>query len=55
MQIDRFDEPVQMTVSLAGSGGYGDPGGRDRAAIEADLEAGIITPESARADYGYDD
>ena len=36
----------------AGGGGWGDPGKRDRAAIEADLRNGKITPERAERDYG---
>ena len=38
---------------MPGGGGYGDPHQRDRAAIERDLLDGLITPEHARARYGY--
>ncbi len=44
----------RLRLSLPGGGGYGDPSGRPKQDIEADLEAGLITPEQAKADYGYD-
>ncbi len=42
----------RLRLSLPGGGGYGDPQARDRAAVEADLRAGYISPEQAREDYG---
>ena len=36
----------------AGAGGWGDPAGRDPAAVAADLADGKISPERAEADYG---
>jgi N-methylhydantoinase B len=42
----------RLRLSLPGGGGYGDPRGRDTAAVAADLEAGLIDTESARQDYG---
>ena len=36
----------------AGAGGWGDPAGRDPAAVAADLTDGKISPERAEADYG---
>ncbi|MDA4844381.1 hydantoinase B/oxoprolinase family protein [Hoeflea poritis] len=45
----------RLRLSLPGGGGYGDPKRRDRARVAADLEAGMITPEQAKVDYGYDD
>ena len=36
----------------AGAGGWGDPAGRDAAAVAADLADGKISPERAEADYG---
>ena len=41
-----------VSVRTPGSGGYGDPGTRDRRMIIHDLEEGMITPESAIRDYG---
>ena len=35
----------------AGGGGYGPPTERPRAAIEADLAEGFITPDAAARDY----
>ncbi|HZF76878.1 MAG TPA: hydantoinase B/oxoprolinase family protein [Acetobacteraceae bacterium] len=37
-----------------GGGGFGPPRERDRAAIEADLRDGYVTPEAAARDYGTD-
>ena len=45
----------RLRLCLPGGGGYGDPAKRDRARVAADLEAGTITPEQAKADYGYED
>jgi N-methylhydantoinase B/oxoprolinase/acetone carboxylase alpha subunit len=39
-------------MDCAGGGGYGDPGGRDRALVEGDLREGKVTPEGAERDYG---
>lgn len=43
-----------LKLSLPGGGGFGAPRTRDRAAIEADLRAGLITAEQAKQDYGYE-
>ena len=40
-------------LTTAGGGGYGDPARRDRAAIEADIENGYVTPAAAGRDYGW--
>jgi len=40
-----------LVCELPGGGGFGDPKRRARALIEADLAAGLITAERARADY----
>ena len=40
--------------STGGGGGYGDPAKRDRAAIEADIANGDLSPEAARELYGYE-
>jgi N-methylhydantoinase B/oxoprolinase/acetone carboxylase alpha subunit len=39
-------------MDCAGGGGYGDPGGRDRALIERDVREGKVTPQGAERDYG---
>ncbi|MGP6086340.1 hydantoinase B/oxoprolinase family protein [Antarctobacter jejuensis] len=44
----------RLKLSLPGGGGYGAPENRDRASVEADLKAGLITPEQAKTDYGYE-
>jgi N-methylhydantoinase B len=41
-----------LVVELPGGGGFGDPKNRSRTMIEADLQAGLISHEAARADYG---
>jgi N-methylhydantoinase B len=43
-----------ITVSFAGGGGYGPPTERERAAIAADLRAGLITNDAAVRDYGVE-
>ena len=43
-----------LVVELPGAGGFGDPGKRARQMIEADLAAGVVTPEAARREYGYE-
>jgi N-methylhydantoinase B len=42
-----------LVVELPGGGGFGDPHKRSPEAIKADLDAGLVTPEAARNDYGY--
>ena len=48
-----FHEGDVVRLRLPGGGGHGDPARRRRERIEADLEAGYVTPEGARRDYGY--
>jgi len=36
---------------IASGGGWGDPAARSREAIASDIEAGLTSPEAARADY----
>jgi len=43
-----------LLVELPGGGGFGRPDRRERAALEADIAAGLVTVEAARRDYGYD-
>jgi N-methylhydantoinase B len=65
-RIEVNGEPISPTSSpevvfgagdvvrlvLPGGGGYGDPRRRDRELIERDLEAGYVTPEAGRREYG---
>src|SRR5262249_28459076 len=44
-----------LVMETPGGGGRGDPRRRPREQVEADLRAGLITPEAARQLYGYDD
>jgi N-methylhydantoinase B len=43
-----------LTLSFAGGGGYGPPALRERTAIAGDIDAGLVTPEAAMRDYGFD-
>jgi N-methylhydantoinase B len=43
-----------LVLELPGGGGFGSPDKRDRALLEADIAAGLVSPEAARRDYGYD-
>ncbi len=45
----------RLKLSLPGGGGYGSPADRDRASVEADLRAGLISAEQAKHDYGYEE
>ncbi|RAI58005.1 hydantoinase B/oxoprolinase family protein [Roseicella frigidaeris] len=45
-------EGAVVTVEAPGSGGYGPPAGRDRAALREDVLDGYVTAESADRDYG---
>jgi N-methylhydantoinase B len=44
----------RLIIEIAGGGGYGEPGGRDRGLVRKDLKEGLITPEEARDTYGLD-
>ena len=44
----------RLIVELPGGGGLGDPRRRDPERIRADLEAGYITAEGARRDFGFE-
>ncbi len=43
-----------LVVPAPRCGGFGNPDKRDRAALEADIAAGLVTIEAARRDNGYD-
>jgi N-methylhydantoinase B len=52
----QWIEPGQrLRLSLPGGGGYGNAEARAKDKVRADLAAGYITKEQARADYGLDD
>ena len=42
-----------LVLELPGGGGFGKPKDRDRAALVADIAAGLVSVEAARRDYGY--
>jgi len=42
-----------FTTFEAGGGGYGDPLMRERRLVEADVAAGLVSPEAAREVYGF--
>jgi N-methylhydantoinase B len=44
----------RLLLHTPGGGGIGDPRARDPAALAADLENGIVSPEAARRDYGVE-
>ena len=43
-----------LTYHAPSGAGYGDPLARDRSAVEADLLSGLVSPERAAQDYGYE-
>jgi N-methylhydantoinase B len=42
----------RLVIMTPGGGGFGDPKVRDRAAVRADLEAGLVSPKTATEIYG---
>jgi N-methylhydantoinase B len=44
----------RVTFHNAGGGGWGNPRERDARAVEHDLRRGYVSPEAARATYGYE-
>ena len=44
----------RLVVELPGGGGLGDSRRRDPERIRADLEAGYVTPEGAKRDFGFE-
>jgi 5-oxoprolinase (ATP-hydrolysing)/N-methylhydantoinase A len=49
--LTRADRIVE--VRLAGGAGYGDPRQRSAALVERDVAEGIVSPEAAERDYGW--
>lgn len=43
-----------LTLEYAGGGGYGPAAERDRAAVAADVRAGLVSERAARETYGWD-
>jgi N-methylhydantoinase B len=50
--LTRLERGDVVVMDCAGGGGFGDPGGRDRALLEGDLREGKVTTEGAERDYG---
>ncbi|QBY00776.1 hydantoinase B/oxoprolinase family protein [Rhodophyticola sp. CCM32] len=44
----------RLKLSLPGGGGYGDARQRAQDDVAADLRAGLVTPEQAKNDYGFE-
>ena len=44
--------PERLVVLTPGGAGIGDPKQRTRAEIERDVEAGLVSPDTAREVYG---
>jgi N-methylhydantoinase B len=42
-----------VRILTPGSGGMGPPHERERATVAADIDNGVVSPESAARDYGY--
>ena len=43
----------RLRLSLPGGGGYGDPKQRDKNLVKMDIEAGFVTNEQSKRDYGF--
>ena len=43
-----------LVLETPGGGGLGDPKKRERALVEADIAAGLVTKNAAKRDYGYE-
>ena len=50
---DLVPAGATLILETPGGGGMGPASSRSRAAVERDLEAGLISPAAAAADYGY--
>jgi len=52
--VEFLKQGDTVTHVSPGGGGYGNPKERDPERIRADVEAGLISPEAALRDYGFD-
>ncbi|MPZ54100.1 MAG: hydantoinase B/oxoprolinase family protein [Acidimicrobiia bacterium] len=50
----RLNAGAAITLELPGGGGYHDPEERDPELLRTDLLEGLVTPEGARRDYGFE-
>ncbi len=48
----RIEPGERLIFDTPGGGGFGDPHRRDRAALAADVAAGLVSVEAAKRDYG---
>ncbi len=53
MGRDTVPAGTRLIVETPGGGGMGDPAKRDRAVLEEDMGAGLVSEEAARTDYGW--
>lgn len=53
--VTRILAGDRVLINTAGGGGFGSPRQRDRAAVARDVADGKVTPERARAVYGWDE
>jgi N-methylhydantoinase B len=51
--LQRIPANDRLVLHVPGGAGIGHPGDRNRAAIAADVEAGLLSPEAALRAYGY--
>ena len=51
--VHTVPQGERFCVELPGGGGLGDPDDREETLIRADLEAGYITKDGAKNDYGF--
>ncbi|MDT8857817.1 hydantoinase B/oxoprolinase family protein [Paracoccaceae bacterium Fryx2] len=52
--VEFLTQGDTVTHISPGGGGYGSPATRSRARIAADIDAGLVSPDRARRDYGYE-
>lgn len=45
----------RLILHTPGGGGFGDPRERDRQHVRDDIENGLVSPDAAAANYGYED
>ncbi|HEY5340511.1 MAG TPA: hydantoinase B/oxoprolinase family protein, partial [Candidatus Aquilonibacter sp.] len=52
LDAEPLAENDVLITESGGGGGFGDPRGRDRAAVRADIRNGYVSIEAAARDYG---